>query len=153
MILPLILGAAVACQPATMELTEEQKAEVEDVVKELAAKYSEAWMSDRDIDGYMHYASDWAGTPWGCCETLEDLRSYATRFWNRWDWESHELGEMSVLVLGPDAAAVTFTAVAVRVDSAGVRSEVTNEIANLWVREAGQWKLLIGKNHVHPTGT
>ncbi len=146
MILPLTLCVFAACQPTTMELTDEQKAEIEAAVRQAATEYNELWTSDGDIDRYMSYNSDWAGAPWECCGTLDDLRSYVTSYWSRWDWESKEVRDMRVMVLGPDAAAVTFTTGSVRVDTAGVRLELTGEQAYLMVRETGQWKLLMGKS-------
>jgi len=138
------LALLAACQPATTELTDAQKAEIEAAVLEASVAYTEVYHGE-DVDGYMSYSSDWAGTPWGCCETLADLRSFAQTEWDRWDFESFENGEMKVMVLGPDAAAVAFTQMQVRVDSAGVRQETAHELTFVWVREAGQWKLLVAK--------
>ncbi len=146
MILPVTLLVAAACQPTTMVMTDAQRAATEEAVTQAALEYGAAWQAG-DIDAYMSYTSDWAGTPWGCCETLEDLRAYATRVRERWTVESAENGEITVMVFNPDAAAVTFTGTAVRVDTAGVRQERANHIAELWVREDGEWKLLIGKNY------
>jgi hypothetical protein len=151
-LLPAMLVAVVACQPATMEMTDGQRAEVEAAVTQAAAEYNAQWRGQEDLDGYIAYASDWAGTPWGCCQTLDDLRTMATSSWERWDIESVEDDEMKVMVFSPDAAAVTSTGTSVRVDTAGVRQDQTFHIATLWVREAGQWKLLIAKNHVRTIG-
>jgi hypothetical protein len=152
MILPVTLLVAAACQPTTMVMTDAQRAATEEAVREAALAYNAAWRAQEDVDAYVNYASDWAGTPWGCCETLDDLRAYATRVWERWDIESAENGEIKVMVFNPDAAAVTFTGTATRVDTAGVRQDRTNHIAELWVREDGEWKLLIGKNYARTTG-
>jgi len=142
MILPLML-LVVACQPATMELTEEQKAEIETAVLEASVAYTEVFHGE-DSDGYMSFASDWAGSPWGSAETLDELRTGVQAQWDRWDFE-FENGEMKVMVLGPDAAAVTFTQEQVRIDSAEVRQETAHKLTFVWVREAGQWKLLVAK--------
>ena len=138
------LALLAACQPATTELTDAQKAEIEAAVLEASVAYTDVFHAE-DSDGYMSYNSDWAGTPWGCCETLDDLRSSVQTDWDRWDFESFENGEMEVMVLGPDAAAVAFTQMQVRVDSAGVRRETAHKLAFIWVRDAGQWKLLVAK--------
>ena len=143
---------ATACQPATTELTEEQKAQIAAAVMEASAAYTAVHHAE-DLDGYMSYNSDWAKSPWGCCATIDDLRSFILAQWDRWDWESWETGEMKVMVLGPDAAVVDFTEMQVQVDTAGVRRETANELAFLWVREAGQWKLLVAKQHSQPVGT
>ncbi len=148
MILPLMLLAVVACQPMTLVMTDAQRDATEEAVKQAALAYNATWRAQEDVDAYINYASDWAGTPWGCCETLDDLRSFATRAWEGFDIESAEDGEIKVMVFSPDAAAVTFTGTATRVDTAGVRQERANEIAGLWVREDGEWKLLIAKNYI-----
>ena len=137
------LTVLAACQPATTELTEEQKAEIEAAVVEASVAYTEVYHG-KDFDGYMSFNSDWAGSPWGGAETLGELRSGVQAEWDRWDLE-HENGEMKVMVLGPDAAAVTFTQVQVRIDSAEVRQETAHKLAFVWVREAGRWKLLVAK--------
>ncbi len=147
----LSLALVSACQPGTIELTDEQKAEIEQAVVEASIGYTEAYHAE-DVDAYMGFASDWAESPWGCCETLDGLRSFITNHWERWDFESFENGEMSVMVLGPEAAVVAFTQTGVQVDTAGVRLETVTDLAFVWVREAGQWKLLVGKQYNHPPG-
>lgn len=151
-ILPLVLLAAVGCQPATMEMTEEQRAEVEQSVR---AAVLEVWASfyNEDIAAYMDGHSGWAGSPWGCCETFDGLSTYAQDFWNRWDIDSHEEGEVSVMVLSPDAAAVRFVAEIARTDTTGVHQEWRWDQAMLMVREAGVWKLVVGKNTTSRTDT
>lgn len=142
---------ATGCQPATMELTDEQKAEIEEAVLEASAEYTEVYHAE-DIDGYMSFASDWAESPWGCCETLDGLRSFVTDYWDRWEFENVDNGEMKATVLGPDAAVVTFTQTRVQIDTTGEGREMASDLAFLWVREAGQWKLLMGKQYNHPVG-
>ena len=145
----LSLAFLAACQPATMELTDEQKAEIEEAVLEASTEYTRVFHAE-DIDGYMNFASDWAESPWGCCESLDGLRSYVTDTWDRWEFENLDNGEMKVMVLGPDAAVVAFTQTRVRVDTNGDEREMASDLAFLWVREAGQWKLLIAKQYNHP---
>ena len=147
----LSLAFLAACQPATMELTDAKKAEIEEAVLEASTEYTQVFHAE-DIDGYMSLASNWAESPWPCCGTLDGLRSFVTDIWNRWEFEEFENGEMKVTVLGPDAAVVAFTQTGVQVDTAGVRRETAADIAFLWVREAGQWKLVMGKQYNHPDG-
>ena len=52
---------------------------------------------------------------------------------------------MQVLVLGPDAAAVRMTNIGVIKDTAEVAVELTSHVAQVWVREAGQWKVLMAR--------
>ena len=143
---------ATACQPATTELTDEQKAVIEEAVREASTEYTQFFHAE-DINSYMSAASDWAGSPWPCCGTLDGLRSAITDLLNGWTFEEFENGEMKVTVLGPDAAVVAFAQTGVQVDTAGVRLETALDIAFLWVREAGQWRLVMGKDYSHPVGT
>ena len=136
---------ATACQPAATELTEEQKAEIEEAVAQAAIAHGVSWRAQEDIDEYMSYASDWGFVPWNY-ESPDDWRSLTLRFWERWDWESHENRDVQVLVLGPDAAAVQMIGVGVIRDTAGVAVDRTSHIKQVWVREAGEWKLLVARN-------
>jgi len=133
-----------ACQSTTTELTERQKAEIEESVKRAASEYIDLWFAQDDMEAYMSRHSDWAGTPWGF-GSLNALRSYTEQYWERWDFEVGEAGEMEVMVLGPDAAAVNWTTTYVRIDTAGDRQERTVSFAHVWVREDGQWQLLLAK--------
>ncbi len=141
-VLALVLFSA--CRSTTYELTEGQKAEIEEAVKRAASEYLDLWFAQDDLETYMGKHSDWAGTPWGF-GSLNALRSYTEQFWQRWDFEVGDPGEMEVLVLGPDAAAVAWTTRYVRIDAAGERQERTVSFAHLWVRQEGQWKLLLAK--------
>lgn len=134
-----------ACQPATTELTEEQKAEIEEAVAQAAIAHGDAWRAQEDIDEYMSYASDWGFVPWRY-ETPEDWRSGTLSFWERWDWVSHEDRDVQVLVLGPDAAAVQMLGVGVLRDTVGLTLDRTSHVKQVWVREAGEWKLLVARN-------
>ena len=142
---------AIGCQPATIELTDEQKAEIETAVLETSTAYTQVYHAE-DIDGYMNLNSDWAGSPWGCCENFDGLRSFVTGYWDRWEFSNVNNGEMKVTVLGPDAAVVAFTQTRVQVDTAGAERDMMSDLAFLWVREAGQWKLAMGKQYNHPVG-
>ena len=70
-------------------------------------------------------------------------------FWNRWDFDSHEDGEVGVWVLGPDAAVAKLVSNIAMTDTAGVHREWQFNQAMLMVREAGEWKLVVAKNAPH----
>jgi hypothetical protein len=148
MMLPLLLVVFAACQPATMELTDEQKAEIEQSVRAAVLEAWASWYDQADIDDYVSHHSDWAGSPWGCsgCETLEGLGTAVQDYWNQWDIDSHEDGEVDVMVLGPDAAAAKIISNIAMTDTAGVHREWQYNQAMLMVRENGQWKLMVAKN-------
>jgi hypothetical protein len=149
----LSLAFLAGCQPATTELTEEQKAEISQEVEQAFAAFWSSFHQEADIAELISYASGWAGSPWGCCGSLEAARSYGQQWWARLDHESVDDGDMSVMVLGPDAAAVRMISDVVTVDSAGVRWEGTYDQAAVMVRETGQWKLLVLKNTMTQSDT
>ena len=154
MILPLMLFA-IACQPATTELTDAQKAEVEQSVRAALPEAIASWYDQASIDDYIGHHSDWAGSPWGCsgCESLDGLSTYAQDYWNRWDIDSYEDGEVGVMVLGPHAAVAKFSSNVAMTDTTGTHREWRFDQAWLMVREAGQWKLMVAKNTGRRTDT
>lgn len=155
MILPLMLLVFVACQPAAMEMSDAQKAEIEQSVRAAVLEAWASWYDQAAIDDYVSHHSDWAGSPWPCggCETLDGLRTYVQDYWNRWDIDSHEDGEVGVWVLGPDAAVAKLVSDVSMTDTAGVHREWQYNQAMLMVREAGEWKLVVAKNAARRTDT
>jgi len=143
-ILPLMLFA-VACQPATMELTDEQNAEIEEAVRRTVTDYLSSWWAQEDLEGHMSYYSDWAGAPFPGFESLEAIRSFAVSTWEAWDTETFGLGDVDVEVLGPHAAAAKGSYYVVEDSLGATRVRQDYEWAHLWVRQAGEWKLLLAK--------
>jgi hypothetical protein len=145
LMLPMIALAIVACQPAAMELTDAQRAEVEQAVRQTVSDYLESWCTQEDLDGHMAYYADWAGAPFAGFESVEAIQAFAVSTWELWHTETFELGEVDVKVLGPDAAAARGSYYVIE-DSLGVtRVRQDHDWTHLWVREAGQWKLLLAK--------
>jgi hypothetical protein len=150
MILPLML-IVVACQPAAMELTEEQEAEIEESVIQAVKAYGEAWAAEGDIEDFMAHVSDWT-VPWTGFESLDAAKQMIQSLWERDDFGSSEY-EFDVRVLGPDAAAVKATRVSAVTTAGGVSQEQTEDFAGVWVREDGQWKLLVIRQYGRRTDT
>jgi hypothetical protein len=135
---------AAGCQPATTELTDAQKAEIEEAVKQASTDLWAAWVAQEDVDEYLSHTSNWV-VPWGGFASVDALRSSILGTWERQNWEIRDLGEVEVLVLGTDAAALKATAVCVVTDTAGTAQELTQDYAGVWVREDGHWKLLMSR--------
>ncbi len=137
-----------ACQPATTELTEEQKAAIEEEVRQSADDLGDAWNA-RDFDQFRSFLADdlrWAisPVPFFTIEDMEPgLRAYMSGI-----SETTSEDEMFVRVLGPDAAVVGLTSHETVVDVNGVSSSVRIAGTFVWARIDGVWKLVHG--HQHP---
>lgn len=143
MLLLLAISVAAACQLATTELTDAQKADIAEAVKQAARDYRESFWARENMDEFMSYNSDWAGSPFSEFDSLDELRSSGSSTLEAWDTETLEWGDMDVIVLGPDAAAVKGSYYIVA-DSAGItRVRQDYDWADVWVRQAGQWKVLV----------
>jgi hypothetical protein len=90
------------------------------------------------------------GSPWGQA-SLDDLSAFVQNYWNRWDIESREDGEVRVLVLGPDAAAVRMASDLAVVDTAGEHRQYRWDQRAVMIREDGKWKLLVANNYSRRT--
>jgi ketosteroid isomerase-like protein len=133
---------ATACQPATTELTDDQKAEIEQAVTQAYEGWWNAWAALENIDDYMGYFDDWSVSPLSGWESSDALRSGSLEFFDEHrSWEI-ELGESRVLVLGPDVAALEGTAVSVVTDTSGTAAEWTQRLTTVWVLRDSQWKML-----------
>jgi hypothetical protein len=135
---------ATACQPATTELTDAQKAEIEQAVIQAYEGWWNAWTAHENVDDYMGYFHDWAIAPLAGFASVEALRSSSLEVWDGdRSWEA-EVGDARVLVLGPAAAALEGAAVSVVTDTSGASVEWTQRLTTVWVLQDGQWKLLTG---------
>ena len=139
----LSLAFLAACQPATTELTEEQKTEIAEAVTQVNADYWAAWARMEDFDEYAGYYSDHSGHfPLVGFESLEAHRSSVMEVWGglrTWEIQQMELG---VLVLGPDEAFLGGSAVSLLTDTTGASVEWAQNFATVWVGEDAEWKLV-----------
>jgi len=141
-----------ACQPATTELSEEQKAAIAEEVRQVATDYQNAWRAQENMAEYMSYSSDWAGAPWPGSESLREMCISSQAVWDQTDYETLISPEWEVLVLGPEAAAVKGTVVSAVTDTSGMIRERTEQLSMVFVRTDGQWKAIVAKSHVTPGG-
>jgi ketosteroid isomerase-like protein len=144
MILPLMLLVFAACQPATMELTEEQKATIADAVREANADYWAAWARMEDFDEYAgHYSDRSVFFPLVDAESREAHRSVVMGLWSRLNaWEVQEMPQPDVLVLGADGAFLEGSAVSLLTDTTGATEEWVQTYSSVWVREESGWRMV-----------
>ena len=133
-----------ACQPATTELTEEQKAAIEDTIQQLNTELTVA-MNARDFDSWLLSLSDdirW-GFPYGYSShadiegTLRSMLDAATDTEWGLDWD-----ETFVRVLGPDAAVLWGTYTLRGSDGAQIHA------TQVYARVDGEWKIVHGHSTV-----
>ncbi len=133
--------AAIACQPASTELTEEQDAAIADSVTQLSAEMQTAF--DNEDAAYFDYVSDWTTSSAVGNRFIEAGRSFVQE--NIWpnNTQTSESGETRTRVLGPDAVVVERAQVNIITDSAGETQEYDVLLLELWVREDAGWKALL----------
>ena len=144
----LSLAFLAACQPATTELTDEQKAEIAAEVEALHAASWDAWRAV-DLDRALSYWDSSSDVWWA--EQGQIVHGYV-------EAESHfreasagvssfdiTISESRTLVLAADAVAVLQQGVFSVTDSAGMTSpEQPFVMSATWVRRDGEWKVLYG---------
>ncbi len=138
-----------ACQPATTELTDEQKAAVEEEVRQLQADLGDAYRA-LDSDRLNSFFADdvrWAISP-GPFLTMEDIEPGIRAYTSGISEITLEDEDSFVRVLGPDAAVVGWTSHETVVDVDGVSSSVGTTGTFVWARVDGVWKVVHG--HQHP---
>ncbi len=133
--------AAIACQPASTELTDEQKAAIADSVTQLSAEMQSAF--DNEDAAYFDYVSDWTTSSVVGNRSFEAGRSFVQEsIWPNND-QTVELGETRTVVLGSDAVVVERAQVNAITDSTGETTEYDAVLLQLWVRENTGWKALL----------
>ncbi len=133
--------AAVACQPASTELTEEQKAAIADSVTQLSAEMQSAF--DNKDAAYFDYLSDWSTSSAAGNRLHEASRSLVQgSIWAN-NTQTSESGQTRTRVLSPDAVVVERAQVNTVTDSAGETRESDVLLLQLWVREDTGWKALL----------
>ena len=137
-----------ACQPATTELTEEQKAAIADTVNAANAANWDAWR-EVDLDralSYFHDSPDF----WFALEG-QVLRGYAETdsFWREGFGTARRIditiSDSRTMVLTADIVTMVEQGVFSVTDSAGVTGpETAFAISATWARRDGEWKVLFG---------
>ena len=145
MILPLMLFVFAACQPATMELTEEQKAEIAAEVNAIHTQFWDVW-KEMDVDRGMAY---YYNSPelvfgmdgqvlWGWDEGMEMSQSFATTA----SGQVMNFAESRTTVLSADVVYITDQGTRAMIDMAGVTGpELPFAFTAVWVLRDGEWKV------------
>jgi len=154
MILPLMLFVSVACQPATMELTEEQKAGIADTVRQLSMDYL-ASVSTLDADSVFSFNVDSDEYAWSMDAVLsldfEADKAAAAEKYAAASSAHVALDTVRIAVLGPDAAVLSAAGAVVVTDSAGQTVEMGLALTFVAARRGGRWVLLQGHaSHAPP---
>ncbi len=133
--------AAVACQPASTELTEEHKAALADSVTQLSAEMQRAF--DNKDAAYFDNVSDWTTSSAVGNRFHEAGRSFLEEsIWPN-NTQTSEPGQTRTRVLGADAVVVERAQVNIVTDSTGETREYDVLLLELWVREDAGWKALL----------
>ncbi len=133
--------AAIACQPASTEFTEAQKAAIADSVTQLSAEMQRAF--DNKDAAYFDYFSDWTTSSAAGNRSFEARRSLVQEsIWAN-NTQTSESGHTRTRVLGPDAVVVERAQVNIVTDSTGETREYDVLLSELWVREDTGWKALL----------
>ena len=146
MILPLMLFVFVACQPATMEFTYEQRAAIHDTVTQLADEIVEAFRA-RDIDRYMApHASEFVFVENGVIGADRDsmMNAWGNLFATFQEITTVDWIDVYVDVLGPDAAVFTGSFDWTGVDTAGSQIAANGVWTTIWTRGDEGWKIIHG---------
>ncbi len=147
--------AAVACQPATTELTEEQKAAIADTVNALLDDYWDAWR-DVDFDRGMSFFLDAPETAFASADQVDyglaTLDSKYRPFMATFESQEITLADSRTTVLASNAVYTMQRGTYVQTDTAGVVGDTLPfAYSMVWVRRNGEWKVLAGHQSDAPS--
>jgi uncharacterized protein (TIGR02246 family) len=155
-ILPLML-LVVACQPATMELSEEQEAEMAAEVNAVNAQYWEAWQAGDFERGMSFYydSSDLAVAGQGAVEFgyTAVAAKYGPGMANVVS-VAVTLTTSRTMVLAPDVVCTIEVGTYAATFTTGVTGpEMGFAFTNVWVRRDGEWKIHVAHESFPPPET
>ncbi len=147
----LALAVLAACQPATTELTDAQRAAIADTVTQLTDQLlsltgdADAWMDLFSTGQELRYVQN------GVILSRDDLESEMTAFVGACEEQSWAWDDVHVVVLGPDAAAVTATYHGAYTDTTG-QTFTFDEIVVTYAsaRSDGTWKIVQAHEYFAP---
>ena len=141
----LLLLVAVACQPATMEMTDAEKAAIADEVNAINAEFWDVWR-DGDFDRGMTYyynSPDLAFAMEGAVDYGYDQvdAKYRPNFANVAS-QILRVTHSQTTVLAPDAVCIMETARFSQTDRDGVTTPETDlALTSIWMLRDGEWKI------------
>jgi len=149
MILPLLLLVFAACQPATMELTDAEKAAIADTVDALNSEWLMA-LEAADIDRALTYHHQGPNVAWGYEGEMVFGSDAIANTWRPYfatmESQDFTVQELRVEVLAPTVACINQVLTGTTTDTAGVTSpESVCAITTVWLLRDGEWKMYFGQ--------
>ena len=133
-----------ACQPATTELTEEQKAEIAD---ELTRLYGESLVpiSQLDQEGWLAYMQNSEDLTFavngGSFRSYSAFADTLSAHWAPLASFEGNWGDLNIQVLAPNVAVVTSVFDFTAIDTAGATIPINGTWTAVWVEQDGSWKM------------
>jgi len=139
-----------ACQPASNELTDYQKAEIAAEVELIHGQFWDAWRETDFEKGMSYYLNSpeftfsYQGQMVSGYSAFRDLGESA--FANVAS-QTISFAESKTTVLAADVVSITAQGTYVPTDTAGVTgAEATFAFTTVWVQRDGEWKVLVSSN-------
>ncbi len=144
------LTVMAACQPATTEMTEAGKTEIEEQIRIAYADFDEAYQTD-DFDRWRSHLTDdvrWGGG--GSFVGTEQLVRFARAHMSRETEFSGETDDIHVRVLGPNAVLLTAAFHGTTVEVSGESNSERTAMTTIWIKVDGVWKIVHGHTGNQP---
>ena len=142
------LTVLAACQPATTELTEEQKVEIAAEVDSVANDWWAAWAA-ADFDRGMSFIDAGSEAAWSGDEGTLYTRAEMDRTWRptftQLERQDLTFTDSRTVVLAPDIVCTIRAVTGIATDTTGTtRPEISSIETLVWVKRNGEWRALIG---------
>ena len=143
MILPLMLLVAAACQPATMELTDAEKAAIEDEISALENDLT-ASVVGWDLDTFLSFFSD--DLSWALFGSVYHSRSswvdhVTPSFTEAASLETCDINDLRYQVLTADVVISTCVVKCFGPATAGSPVVIDHTWTTVWAKRDGLWKI------------
>ena len=144
----LSLAILAACQPATIELTEEQKTEIADEVNDVHVAMWDAWRA-ADLDRGMSFFDTSPDLGWGFAGEMrfriDNITAWFRPMLAGVERQDITFDERRTVVLSDDVVCVMERGTYTAFDSAGATLGSSPLAATVvWTRRDGEWKIVAG---------
>ncbi len=155
MILPLMLFAFAACQPATMELTDAEKAAI---AEEVTAIHDQMWDAWPDLAAGMSYFDNSPDVAYAADGDIhlgfDNITAVMEPFTTAFDRFEITVERRQTTVLSHDVVCVTERGVQAAYDSTGaILASGPVALTAVWVRRDGDWKVVQAHESFPPPET
>jgi len=148
MILPLMLVTAAACQPTSIELTEEQKATISEELTQAYDGYGGA-VRQLNQDGVLSFFQQSeditfaeAGAVYRSWSTVAELVHQSWPLYA--SVQNFQWGDLHIQVLAPNIAVVATTFDLAASYTTGDPVAVSGTASHVWLKTDGSWKIVSG---------